>query len=101
MLILILPKHQISLITGLIPCPVRYRHTFSMDRFKDGVQLSNSDKISIKSDGDRYSLTIGNAQESDSGEYKITASSSGGQLSCTASLLVTGKHQQPRSARKW
>jgi len=63
-----------------------------MDRFKDDVQLSDSDKISIKSDGDRYSLTIGNAQESDSGEYKITASSSGGQLSCTASLLVTGKH---------
>lgn len=57
--------------------------------FKDGVQLSGSDKISMKSKGEKYTLTISNAQESDSGEYKITASSSGGHLSCTASLLVT------------
>jgi len=62
-----------------------------MGRFKDGVQLSDGDKISIKSDGDNYSLTISDAQSSDSGEYKITASSPGGHLSCTASLLVTGR----------
>ena len=61
-----------------------------MNRFKDGVQLSGGDKISIKSDGEKYSLSISNAQESDSGEYKILASSAGGRLSCTASLLVTG-----------
>ena len=54
------------------------------------MQLSDSDKISMTVDGDNYSLTISNAQSSDSGEYKITASSSGGHLSCTASLLVTG-----------
>jgi len=60
-------------------------------RFKDGVELSSGgDKISTKSEGEKHSLTIGNAQQSDSGEYKITASSSGGRLSCTASLLVTG-----------
>ena len=45
----------------------------------------------MKIDGDKYSLSISNAQESDSGEYKITAASSGGLLSCTASLLVTSK----------
>ena len=61
-----------------------------MDRFKDGVQLSGGDRISMKIDGDKHSLTINNAQESDGGEYKITASSAGGRLSCTASLLVTG-----------
>jgi len=61
-----------------------------MDRFKDGAQLSDGDRVSIKSDGDSYSLTISNAQASDSGEYKITASSAGGRLSCSASLLVTG-----------
>jgi len=66
-----------------------------MDRFKDGAQLSDGDKISMKSDGDNYSLTISNAQSSDSGEYKITASSTGGQLSCSASLLVTGSLYEP------
>jgi len=54
------------------------------------VQLSGCERISIQSDGDNYSLTISDAQSSDSGEYKITASSTGGRLSCTASLLVTG-----------
>jgi len=45
----------------------------------------------MKSDGDKYTLTISNAQETDSGEYKISAASAGGLLSCTASLLVTSK----------
>jgi len=45
----------------------------------------------MKSDGDKYTLSINNAQESDSGEYKISAASTGGLLSCTASLLVTSE----------
>jgi hypothetical protein len=56
---------------------------------KAGAELSNSDKFSIAAADNTYSLTVNNAQISDSGEYKIMASTSGGRLSCTVTLVVT------------
>ena len=67
-----------------------------IDRYKDGAELSSGGKISVTSSGDKYTLRVGDAQEADSGEYNITATSAGGQLSGTASLLVTSKHSLTR-----
>jgi len=61
------------------------------DRYKDGVELSNSDKVSITVAGDKFCLTVLSAQQTDGGEYKIVLSAPTGRLSCTATLLVTGR----------
>jgi len=56
---------------------------------KAGTDISSSDKFSLSAADNVYTLTINNAQESDSGEYKVVAASATARLSCTVTLLVT------------
>jgi len=63
---------------------------FTNDRSNAGKTLSNGGNVSITAVDGQYTLTINNVQKSDGGEYTITAANDFGQLSCTASLVVTG-----------
>lgn len=55
---------------------------------KDGEPIKNSDKYTIKRDGDLCCLYIMDCQENDAGIYRATAINKEGQDDCTASLEV-------------
>jgi len=61
-------------------------------RYKDGVELSASDRLTMSCDADEYTLSIHETSLSDAGAYKITAVNDNSRLSCSATLLVLGKY---------
>ncbi|CAH1108368.1 unnamed protein product [Psylliodes chrysocephalus] len=63
---------------------------------KDGEPIKNSDKYTIKRDGDLCCLYIMDCQENDAGIYRATAINKEGQDDCTASLEVVKEIKQAK-----
>ena len=69
-------------------------------RLRDGVSLSESDRVKISSTSDGvYTLRLINVTDEDSGQYTIKAVNDAGQTSCTATLLVHGRWRRCCSHR--
>ncbi|XGW29138.1 hypothetical protein V3C99_008720 [Haemonchus contortus] len=62
---------------------------------KNGVEVTSDSRTEIVQDGERYRLTINNATADDSGTYQLELDSKGSQLTSVASLVVSGKPNEP------
>lgn len=57
---------------------------------QDSNQLMNSDRLSQRQDGTKYSLVLTDVAPNDAGVYTCLARNAGGQVLCKAELLVHG-----------
>jgi hypothetical protein len=87
------PKSQFASISGgasftcHITCDPPPKVTWS----KNGEPVVENDNLTLSVAEGQYTLTLKNIQKSDGGDYTIVASNDHGELSCTASLFVTGE----------
>jgi len=58
---------------------------------RDGVPLTESESISFSAVDGQYSLTVKDINKDSGGDFTIVAANDFGELSCTASLFVTGE----------
>lgn len=86
----ILPGQQKVLRNSdvILDCEVRAQPAPDVRWCRDGAPLENSDRISVRYDGARCSLTLRNVQEADTGRYMCEASNTAGRVSTFARLLV-------------
>ncbi|XP_060520392.1 papilin isoform X2 [Cylas formicarius] len=75
-----------------LPCEVHGYPVPQVQWYKDGVPLFDSARVSISGD---YSLTIRNAEKSDSGSYQCEATNSFSKSSSTLDILVEGMFIHP------
>ena len=62
---------------------------------KDGKEIKDGDRFSVKNDGDKATLTIKDATEADTGKYKVTAKSSAGEVTTEVEVKVESKQVKP------
>lgn len=72
-------------------CEVEDARNVAFKWYKSGIEIKQSDKFRILSRPTSSSLELLNPVKADSNEYTCKASNQHGAVSCTASLIVTGK----------
>jgi hypothetical protein len=58
---------------------------------KDGKQIKDGGRYSVKCDGDVYTLLIKDATEADGGSYKLTAKSIAGEINSDVKVKIQTK----------
>lgn len=77
--------------TAKFECEVEDAPNVAFKWYKSGMEIKQSDKFRILSRQNSSSLELLNPVKADSSEYTCKASNQHGAVSCTASLVVTGK----------
>lgn len=77
--------------TAKFECEVEDAPNVAFKWYKSGIEIKQSDKFRILSRQNSSSLELLNPVKADSSEYTCKASNQHGTVSCTASLVVTGK----------
>lgn len=72
-------------------CEVEDSPNVAFKWYKSGIEIKQSDKFKILSRQTSSSLELLNPVKADSSEYTCKALNQHGAVSCTASLIVTGK----------
>ena len=67
----------------------------SVKWFKDGNEIVSGRRIQIETEGRIHTLCISKSSVADEGEYTCVASNSGGEQSCSASLVVEKEMEEP------
>lgn len=77
--------------TAKFECEVEDTPNVAFKWYKSGIEIKPSDKFRILSRKTSSSLELLNPVKADSSEYTCKAFNQHGAVSCTASLIVTGK----------
>lgn len=67
--------------------------------FRDGKEITSSDKVKISEDGDTYKLELLDLQTTDSGSYSFKVTNELGEKSKEAKLNVESKMKRKKSKR--
>lgn len=71
---------------------IRNGSNCQLEWFKDDTALKEGGRLSFHNNGDgRYSLTIRDTEDDDSGEYCCAVQNEAGRITCTTKLSVQGK----------
>ncbi|XP_012920953.1 striated muscle preferentially expressed protein kinase isoform X3 [Heterocephalus glaber] len=72
----------------LLKCIITANPPAQVSWHKDGLVLRSEGRLLLRTEGERHTLLLREAQEADAGSYMATATNDLGQASCAASLAV-------------